>query len=297
MIATHDRGILTSEQRTQWCEDGYLVLRGAIPAVDVAAWREAARRLHERFLRGSIPNLSQDKETATVYPPHWAHIDPQMDSRTVGFRRWRIIEDDSAFLSTLDHPGFFDHVLDLMGPYIQVSLTHLIFLPSRARDKPYVHVDGGDALGGIRVSRDSPALTIKAMIFLTDHEEPFTGNFTLVPGSHDRPFDPDDTSGRKQILVNAGDVILFPHALWHGPAENRSATTRETLFVGYSHLFMRPYDYESLDAAMMAKATPRQRRLLGDLGGWSWRSGCHFYSGPDHLDIMLAREPAASTSR
>jgi hypothetical protein len=290
MIPMLDRGILTQEQRAQWRDEGYLVLRQAVPRGDVEAWQSAARNLHEQFLKGSIPNLSQDKETATVYPPHWAGIDPTAPRETSAFRRWRIIEDNSAFLSALDHCGFFEHVVELMGPYIQVSLTHLIYLPPNARDKPYIHVDGGDALGAIRVSSDSPALTLKAMIFLTDHEKTFTGNFTVVPGSHDIPFAAERSPGPRQIMVRAGDVVLFPHALWHGPAENRSTRTRETLFIGYSHLFMRPYDYETLDKSTMAAATPRQRRLLGDLGGWKWRCGCHFYSGPDHLDLILERE-------
>jgi hypothetical protein len=275
-----------------WHKEGYLLIRDAVPPPQVRRWTAALDALHGRFLSGEIPNLSQDKETATTYPPHWEWIDPSWPRDTIAFRRWRIVEDDPVFLEALDHPGWMPILLDLFGPYFQVSLTHAVIYPPGAHDPPYLHVDGGDSLGRMRTDADGPPLSVKAMIFLTDLDAPDCGNFSLVPGSHRLPYDAEAARRRleagavRQLCVRAGDVALFPHSLWHGPARNTSDQPRKTLFIGYSPTFLRPYDHEGIAPRTLALATPRQRRLLGDLGGWSWRAGCHFYAGPDQEKVM-----------
>ncbi|POF27790.1 phytanoyl-CoA dioxygenase family protein [Roseibium marinum] len=282
----------TTAPEGDWDEDGYLILRNAIPPDQLQRWTEATDTLHRTFLEGAIPNLSQDKETATTFPPHWEWIDRTWDRRTIAFRRWRIVEDDPVFLEMLDHPAWFPIVLKLFGNFVQISLTHVIVYPPKAHDEPYIHVDGGDSLGNIRTDPSSLPLYVKVMIFLNDLSRENEGNFSVVPGSHRVPYEKEEAKrilqeGRaKQLKFRAGDCILFPHSLWHGPAPNRSKRSRKTLFVGYSPTFMRPYDYQSIDVKTLAVATPRQRRLLGDLGGWDWRAGCHYYSGPDQEEIM-----------
>jgi hypothetical protein len=276
-----------------WARDGFLILRRAVSADQIERWTTALDALHGRFVAGAIPNLSQDKESATVFPPHWEWIDPAWPRDRIAFRRWRIVEDDPIFLEAVDHPSWMPILLSLFGPYLQVSLTHAVVYPPDAHDPPYLHVDGGDALGQMRIAGDGPPLSVKAMIFLTDLAERDCGNFSVVPGSHRLAFDPAAAERARrdslvQLEVRAGDVVLFPHCLWHGPAPNRSPRSRKTLFIGYSPTFLRPYDYERIDDATLARATPRQRRLLGDLGGWAWRAGCHFYAGPDQAEVIGA---------
>lgn len=275
-----------------WDEDGYLIIRGAVSVDQLRSWTEATDRLYKRFVDGELPNLSQDKETATVYPPHWEWIDEDWKRDRVAFRRWRIVEDDPVFLETIDHPGWFPIVQRLFGHSLQVSLTHVIVYPPDAHDPPYLHVDGGDALGKIRTDGNGPPLYVKAMIFLTDIQQENQGNFSVVPGSHRVPYDDDtakeiiENGSAQQICVNAGDCVLFQHSLWHGPAPNVTAFPRKTLFAAYTPTFVRPYDYGAIDADALANATPRQRRLLGDFGGWEWRAGCHYYCGPDQAEIV-----------
>lgn len=278
-----------------WDADGYTIIRGAVREDQLARWQNGLDALHSAFLAGRLPNLSQDKETAQVFPPHWEWIDESWQRSTIAFRRWRIVEDDPVFLEMLDHPSWFPFVHTLFGDFLQASLTHLIVYPPEAHDAPYLHVDGGDSLGRIRPDAGSLPLSVKAMIFLTDLNDRDAGNFSVVPGSHRRPYDQAEAnrilreSGQQQLMFRAGDCVLFPHSLWHGPAPNLSNSTRKTLFVGYAPTFLRPYDYERIDSGTLAMATPRQRRLLGDLGGWEWRAGCHYYAGPDQAAVMAQR--------
>jgi hypothetical protein len=48
---------------------------------------------------------------------------------------------------------------------------------------------------------------------------------------------------------------------------------------------MRPYDYESV-SSVIDRCTPRQRRLLGDLG-YGFRPGSYTYVPEDQLQVIL----------
>ena len=88
------------------------------------------------------------------------------------------------------------------------------------------------------------------MYLLTDVTEPDSGNFTVFPGSHLRPFAEraermpgPKTPGTVPLLGKAGDAYVFPHALWHGPSPNHSGKARKTILYNYCQMFMRAYDY------------------------------------------------------
>ena len=56
----------------------------------------------------------------------------------------------------------------------------------------------------------------------------------------------------------------------------------------YCQLFMRPYDYETV-SPVADRCTPRQRRLLGDLG-YDFRPGSYTYVPEDQLAVILGEE-------
>ena len=93
----------------------------------------------------------------------------------------------------MDHPKAFRTILELMGPYIQLSMAEAVVRPPNKDFKGYIHTDGGQALRRIRVTETSWPLQLKIQYFLTDVRKPFSGNFTLFPGSHLRPYPEGDT--------------------------------------------------------------------------------------------------------
>jgi len=96
------------------------------------------------------------------------------------------------------------------------------------------------------------------------------GSLMVVPGSHRLQGPPTflagsiDPVGATQLLVNAGDAVVFAQGIWHAAAPNLSTTTRVALYYGYSYRVMRPVDYQSMPPALLAGCSPVERQLLGE---------------------------------
>ena len=200
---------------------------------------------------------------------------------------------DEAFINLIDQAGVFDLIVDIMGPWILFSMSQAIVRAATSTFPGYTHTDGGEALRRIRVSETSRPLAMKSMYLLSDVDGPDSGNFTVFPGSHLRPF-PEDNSqlnphapGAVQLTGKAGDAYVFSHALWHGPAPNHSNKARKTLLYNYCQMFVRWYDFEAI-SKVADKCTPRQRRLLGDLGH-DWRPGSFFYAPLDQEEVIYGQ--------
>ena len=200
---------------------------------------------------------------------------------------------DEAFINLIDQAGVFDLIVDIMGPWILFSMSQAIVRAATSTFPGYTHTDGGEALRRIRVSETSRPLAMKAMYLLSDVDGPDSGNFTVFPGSHLRPFPEDNPElnphapGAVQLTGKAGDAYVFSHALWPGPAPNHSNKARKTLLYNYCQMFVRWYDFEAI-SKVADKCTPRQRRLLGDLGH-DWRPGSFFYAPLDQEEVIYGQ--------
>ena len=261
--------ILSDTQQGQWACDGYLLLKDVLPKTMVTRLIRRLDRLHRRETRGA-PD---------------AKVRPGMDRRN-------ILPDSQAFIDLIDHPAIFGLVVDLMGPYLQLSMAEAIVRPPNPDDKGYIHTDGGQALRHIRVSETSWPLQLKVQYFLTDLRKPGNGNFTLFPGSHLRPYPEGDnpvtasTPGAVQLCAEAGDAVVFPHSLWHGVSTNRSRRVRKSLIYCYSQMCFRTFGFNRHAPDLLDRCTPRQRRLLGDLNR-KWQPGAYFY-GPEDQAAVIA---------
>lgn len=264
------KSILTDKQKKQWKEDGYLVLKGILSPEE-------------------IENL-----TAVVDQMYTAHLQQPDVKPEAGLDRRNVMEEHDIFVDLMDHPVTFPIALELMSPYIHLSMSEVIVRPTDPEGKGLLHTDGGQAMRQIRVSESSLPFQIKFQYFLTDLPEPDMGNFTVVPGSHNRPF-PD--GGFEEgpyipealpLCVEAGDMAIFPHAMWHGFVANRSDKPRKTLIYCYVHQCMRAFDFEKPSPELLERCTLRQRRLVGDIG--DWKAGSYFYSPLDQVEIMLGNE-------
>ena len=276
---------LSDEQGRQWAIDGYLHLEGVLSADEVAFFADEIDRMRDR--PGWEPKPDELPRGHYGWVEQSANQDPEsfMDRRD-------ILSYHQAFIDLIDRASIFDLIVDIMGPYIVFSMSQAIVRASGDGFAGYIHTDGGEAQRDVRPTETSRPIAVKALYLLTDVEGRDNGNFTLFPGSHMRPFPADrvgtvtpHTPGAVQLNGKAGDCFIFPHTMWHGPAPNGSGRARKTLLYNYCQMFMRAYDFEAVpDCAQ--RATPRQRRLLGDLG-YSFRPGAYFYTPEDQLEVIL----------
>jgi len=71
------------------------------------------------------------------------------------------------------------------------------------------------------------------------------------------------------------------HYAWLDHAVDRDP---EGFLYNYCQLFLRTYDPEPTPE-VLERCTPRQRRLLGDLG-YDFRPGSYFYAPQDQVDVI-----------
>lgn len=275
---------LTAAEREHWQSEGYLHLRGALNEEQVAFFSAEMDRI--RALPGWEPDNNPELNIGHyAYLPHAKDLDPAgfMDRRDLlGYHQ--------AFIDLMDASPVFDYVVDIMGANILLSMTQAIARPPTDKFPGYTHTDGGESLRQIRVAHDSPPIAMKAMYLLTDVEAENQSNLTVFPGSHLRQIPTEhramtpQSPGAVQLMGKAGDVYLFPHALWHGPARNAGDQTRKVLLYNYCQLWVRSYDHAEIPAVAQ-QASPRQRRLLGDLG-YDFRPGSYFYVPKDQAEVI-----------
>jgi ectoine hydroxylase-related dioxygenase (phytanoyl-CoA dioxygenase family) len=267
-------GKLSSAQRRQWDRQGYVVIENVLTADETASLLQAADEVVARS-----PAFIEQGNGA-------AHA----------FKVANAVTKTDAVDALVDHPRVFPSLLALLGPFLQVLGTEIFLRTPGSGGEPIVpwHTDGGPTLGAFLPRRGNPALQLKVQFFLTGLEEQDHGNFMFVPGSqrialprhlHETTATP---AGAIQLCVRAGDAVIFPWSLWHAVAPNHSTRVRRSITIRYGQLWSRPYDYTRLPDDVLARLTPRRRRLFGDLGTNADPVTFFYPNEDEHVRLMLA---------
>ena len=119
----------------------------------------------------------------------------------------------------------------------------------------------------------TPIFVATAHYYLDDITEAL-GPTKFIPGSHlaGRKPGPEDLTWQdtkeKSLICDAGDCVLFRSDVWHRGSANTSDETRYLLQVHYGQRMITqkfpPYLRFRFNEAILALATPRQRRFLGE---------------------------------
>ena len=152
-----------------------------------------------------------------------------------------------------------------------------VWITGEGRPDQQLHADWvpvplpADVLADSRVS--VPIFATTAMLYLDDVYEEL-GPTKMVRGSHKSGRQPgDDTAWdgneEQSILCKAGDAVMFRSEVWHRGSASTSPQDRYLLQVFYANRMVTqkfpPYPHRfRLDESILAQATPRQRRLIGD---------------------------------
>jgi hypothetical protein len=239
---------LSDEQRLRFDRDGYFLVAGALTADETAELLEVIDDLDAMVRR--------DRRVPATAP---------VSARNVVCRH-------PTFLRLLDRPRILALVVALLGPWIQLRGSNLDVRPSQHaspngtpdrfsdwhRDEP---AGGWPTVGGV-----VPFMELKVGYYLTDLTQPDSGALRVLPGSHrwpqDRAVAPD---GVTEINVSAGTALVWRTSLLHQVAPNHSGHTRKCVYLAYQHRWLRPSDYVSPPAKVLARCNPVQRQLLGAL--------------------------------
>ncbi len=243
---------LTDAQRSQFRDDGYLIIRGALDEDMISRLIEAGDRLiatEERFNR---------YQTSDFYD---------------GFRN--CITMDDAFIPLLTNDITLPIVIQLLGANLQLSTSHLIHrhpdppgTPDTIR-RPGWHRDGGG------ISRDLgeasfPRMGLKCAFYLTDLSEPNSGVTMLAPGSNqltDRieiPEGETDPANALEPLLNPGDCVIFEYRTWHAGAPNFTQMTRKAVMIGYCYRWLKPMDFVKQELSFLEKLSDIEQYLVGE---------------------------------
>jgi ectoine hydroxylase-related dioxygenase (phytanoyl-CoA dioxygenase family) len=243
---------MSKEQREQFEEDGYLVIRGALSESEVAYYEQAIDRVYaaEREAGRLSPEGSMHKLSAVASCPE-----------AVGL---------------IDHPNTFPLVWSILGWNLHIYHSHLDVHPPIRIEKPYRyewHQDGGRQNRELETD-PRPRLSVKIAYWLSDVSQTGRGNFKVVPGSHvrnwiDGPPRRDvawpEPEGAVEICANPGDAVFFDRRLWHTRTNNYSQITRKGVFFAYSHRWSYGRDENDAlyESAEYESFNPIQRQLLG----------------------------------
>ena len=104
---------LNEQQRCQWTNDGYLLLKGLLSPLEVKRFAREVDRLY----REHVPR------------------DDRVSGK--GMDIYFAIEDSEVLMELIDYPPIFDIALELMGPYIQLSMAEVLVRPPNPEAEGY----------------------------------------------------------------------------------------------------------------------------------------------------------------
>jgi ectoine hydroxylase len=240
---------ISQAERDQFDRDGYLIIKSALDADEVAYYQDAIDRVYaEQQTSGAMHILG-----AVANCPEAAGL--------------------------VNHPATFRYVWSILGWNVHIYHSHLDVHPQITEKKPFRfewHQDGGRQNRELE-SDPRPRMSLKLGFWLSDVSETGRGNLMVIPGSHKVNWLPGppkrdvpwpEPEGAIQVQVNPGDVVFFDRRIWHARSNNLSDITRKVAFIGYTYRWIAIRD----EVAQLPQTdwwqglTPVQQQLLGAFG-------------------------------
>ncbi|MBI4553371.1 MAG: phytanoyl-CoA dioxygenase family protein [Candidatus Latescibacteria bacterium] len=230
----------TEAQRTQWNEQGYLVIEQAIQGDELHRLQDAFNDWADRCKSNWLDRVAAGEVAATYYDiPN-------------------VLEKDELFINLVDHPSYY-------GLLKAFTDDQLLFQGPQARTVPPWPV----SYSGWHpdVPRSNP-LHIKVQVYVTD-VEPRTGEFAYVPGSHKPDAGPyfkvhrsESMPGHKTFPGTAGTAIIFNSYGWHAAMDNHTDIPRKSIILIYEKRTPGRVDPSRFASIAHSCTTPERRALF-----------------------------------
>ena len=222
---------LQPNQKDHLREEGWVHLPNVVPKDKIEA---AMHRINGWMGRGISPDKLASYRSQSFCPEFRTHPDFVC-----------LLEDTSAISLTESALGKGAVV---RGHQAQIALRFP--LDDRPRRSPEPHLDGMHTPDNGVESGEIHNFAALIGIYLQDVMAPWSGNFTVWPGSHLRHGEyfqtygaeallqgmpPLDIGEPKQLIGRAGDAFLCHYLLGHAAAENHSPWIRYAVFFRLEH--------------------------------------------------------------
>lgn len=227
---------LTAAQRRGWDDDGFFVVPGFASADVLDAMIRRVVDLARRLDRGEArPDLLVSPETALAGA---ATAEGRVS------KIFRVMRAEDVFRRFATDPRLLALLAELIGPDVDCFLSQFIFKHPGALGQPW-HQDEW-------YFRMDPPAQVGVWLACTDATAD-NGPLWVVPGSHREPVHEDvvddprpganlgyveirgaDTSGEQQMLMKAGDLLVFDCHLRHRSTDNVSDGMRAAMVYHYS---------------------------------------------------------------
>ena len=281
---------MTSEQRQQWEEDGYLVIKNALSNDEVIELTREVDVLDlESQRQGRDPNSLLDvanildNATEGLFEPNSKRSTKRLQNQP-----------NLTFLRIVDHSNHLGLVCELMGAAVQLTLSQALVRPPTPLPSHRWHPDGPKPYyfrrmqSSVSYESTPPLLQLKIAFYLTDIDKPDMANLCVIPGSHKTGFPKipkgvehalkissysefkeveridEGVPGAKQIMAGAGDAVAMHNGLLHCVVRNTSNTARKNLHYTYGPQWQRPGDRMESSPELLSLCNPVQKQLLGE---------------------------------
>lgn len=229
---------LSTQQKQRFLDDGYLVLQEAIPGVMIKAARQA---------------INHNLGSAGMDPAKMTHY------RSLSY--CNEIQKSDTIIDLFELSGVKQYAYALLGqdkvmPVNNVQIALRFPQPLYPKqDTPTFggHLDGlGSGSNGQNKGQYDRGFTMLAVIYLQDVLEPYNGNFTVWPGSHETVAQHVRANGLDvlsqgqpkckwpeqgvQINGKAGDVVLMHSNTIHTAAPNLGPDVRYAAIARICHV-------------------------------------------------------------
>jgi len=245
-----------------------------------------------------VPGALSAKACDAISADMWERFEASGRERTGEFMALPVFQLDRRYADVVDNPAVIGLVAGLLGEGIRaMSTQYVIRFPGPG---PEVwHADGARQPDGSpgypECIQPSSLLQLKVAYALNDLTGEGSGMTRFVPGSHRLASaavggyrDGAEPPGAVGPPLAKGDAVLFHQSLWHRGANVTRAEPRLTLFYGYCHVWMRPFDYDErdVDASTWEALTPVHRSLLRPRDASSG-IGAYYFTPDNSLSDLL----------
>jgi ectoine hydroxylase len=246
---------MTPEQRAQFEQDGYLIIRGALTPTEVDYYTATLDRVYE-----------EQQAAGAIAPGKSMHV-------------LSAVANCYDAVGLIDHPVTFPLVWSILGWNVHIYHSHLDVHPPIREKAPFRfewHQDGGRQNRELE-GQPRERMSVKLAYWLSDVSETGRGNFKILPGSHKtnwidgpprRDIEWPDPEGAIEVQVSPGDAVFFDRRLWHCRTNNYSDITRKAMFFGYTlrWIAIRDEIAGADDPAWVESLSPVRQQLLGHTG-------------------------------